>query len=123
MLQLIKKINETLKPFHVEIFFSTRASEDFSKYDKGQQTKILALIVKRAKTGPLIKPEGIGQPLKGELHGFSRIKPLNMKLRIIYRPEKNGVVKMGIIAIGPRDKQKVYKLAAERVIEFMDEMG
>jgi mRNA interferase RelE/StbE len=123
MLQLIKKINESLKPFNVEIFFSTRASEDFSKYDKGQQTKILALIVKRAKTGPLIKPEGIGQPLKGELHGFSRIKPLNMKLRIIYRPEKNGVVKMGIIAIGPRDKQKVYKLAAERVIEFMDEMG
>jgi mRNA interferase RelE/StbE len=46
-----------------------------------------------------------------------------MSLRIIYRPVKNEVIRMEIIAIGPRDKEEVYELAAERVRSFKEQMA
>lgn len=49
-------------------------------YTKGQQEKILALILARAKKGPRIKPNGIGEPWPGEVRGFTKIKPKHLGL-------------------------------------------
>jgi mRNA interferase RelE/StbE len=87
------------------------------------QEKIIALIIKRGMRGPLIKPQGIGEPLRDELKGYTKIKPKNMVLRIVYRPVVNDeMIRMEIIAIGPRDKEKVYRLAARRLQSFEQQM-
>lgn len=116
-------INNLLISFNVVVRFGQRALEDFSDYNKDFQEKIVALIIKRGQTGPLIIPDGIGKPLKGELQGFTKIKPKNLKIRIIYRPLKNGNILMEIIAIGPRDRKMVYKIATDRVASFKREMS
>ncbi len=117
-------INQILKPYHVEVHFTKESAKDFSDYDKDLQEKILALIIKRGISGPLIKPDGIGEPLKKELRGFTKIKPKRMALRIVYRPVlKENIIRMEIIAIGPRDKEKVYQLAAARLQSFFEQMN
>jgi mRNA interferase RelE/StbE len=123
MMNPIEKINASLKRHQVEVYFTKEAIKDFGHYDQKQQQKILALIIKRAMSGPLIKPNGIGESLHKELKGFSRIKPKQMGLRIIYRPIQNGIIRMIIIAIGPRDRDKVYKLAAARLSSFFEQMN
>lgn len=59
MSEIEDKLNAILRPLNVEVFFGKNALIDFSKYQKNQQEKILALIISRAKKGPLIKPDGI----------------------------------------------------------------
>lgn len=94
------------------------------RIDKGNLHTILLEIARRAKNGPLLKPNGIGEPLRTPLHGFSKIKLKALNIRIIYRAFEadNRVIRMEIIAIGPRDKKKAYRLAAERLIKFLEEM-
>ncbi len=65
---------------------------------------------------PLFVPDGVDQSLHGKLHGYAKIKPKVLNLRIIYRPIcHDDYVTMEIIAIGPRDHNKVYSVAAERL--------
>ncbi|MGG1073119.1 hypothetical protein ABE178_25370 [Priestia megaterium] len=120
------KINTVLVEYNVAVKFCRKAVDDLLGYDRNQQSKIVALIIKRGKSGPLFKPRGLGEPLRNksgqELKGFTKIKPKKMNMRIIYSPMENGKILMGIIAIGPRDKEKVYKEAAKRVPQFEREM-
>lgn len=119
----IKAINEYLRPYRVQVWFSKESLDDLNTYDKNQQELIVALILKRAKNGPLLKPFGIGKPLRNKLKGFTKIKAKSMALRIVYRPVKLGEdVRMELIAIGPRDKQKVYLLAAKRLQSFNEQV-
>lgn len=123
MLTIEDTVNAMLASWNVEIRFSKQALEDLSGYEKEQQEIIVALILARAKNGPLIKPNGIGEPLRGELHGFTKIKPKHMGLRVIYRLVQKTNIIMEIIAIGPRDHDKVYAMAAKRVKVFRREMS
>lgn len=107
-----------LETLNVELKFATGVVKDIKAINKGHRTAVLALIIKRAKQGPLFVPEGVAETLHGNLHGFAKIKSNALKIRIIYRPVKNGVIRMEIIAIGPRDKEKAYRLAAERLEGF-----
>lgn len=117
-----EKINAVLAPFNVEVRFGAKALEDLQGYKKQQQNQIVALIIAQGMKGPLIRPDGLGHPLHGELVGFAKIKPKHLGLRIVYRPKKNGGILMEVIAIGPRDSNQVYKVAAQRLIEFKMEM-
>ena len=119
---VLNSLNRQLNEHGVEVRFSKKALDDLQAYDKGRQKEILALIVKRGIKGPLIRPEGIGEPLGGGLVGFTKIKSKSAGIRIIYRPVRNGLIKMEIVAIGPRDKEKVYRMAAKRLISFQQEM-
>jgi mRNA interferase RelE/StbE len=119
--QLKKRLSE-LGLSNIEIRFSKKAADDLFQFDKQTQEVILALLIKRATRGPLLKPKGIAEPLRAPLHNFSKIKPKSMGIRIIYRPTENGVIKMDVIAIGPKDKEKVYKMAAKRLPAFLEEM-
>lgn len=112
-----------LKNCKVEVKFSSMAVKDLKGYDQNVREQIIALIVKRARNGPLIRPKGVGKPLGKELNGFSRIKPKSLNLRIVYKPvESKGKILMQVIAIGPRDKDAVYHKAVKRLNEFKKEM-
>jgi len=72
--------------------------------------------------GPLIRPKGVGKPLGKKLIGFTKIKSNQLNIRIVYRPlESAGKILMQIIAIGPRDKDAVYRKAVHRLYEFDEE--
>lgn len=116
-------LHEILGPYNVEVRFSKKSVQDLAGYKKEQQEKIVALIIARAKKGPLIKPNGIGEGLHDKLHGFTKIKPKYLGLRVIYRPVQKTHIVMEIIAIGPRDRDKVYILAARRLKDFNREMS
>jgi len=123
MTDIEKQLNQILAPLNIQIWFSKNAVEDLQSFDANLQEHILALILARAKKGPLFKPKGLAESLHGDLHGFAKIKPKHLGLRIIYRPvDSKEIGRMEIIAIGPRDKDEVYKIAAKRVIDFKSEM-
>lgn len=113
-----------LENYNVELKFIPEVVQDIKAINKGHRTTVLALIVKRAKQGPLFVPDGVAETLHGNLHGFAKIKSNSLKIRIIYRPVEDDVIRMEIVAIGPRDKDKAYRLAAkrlERFFRYMDE--
>jgi mRNA interferase RelE/StbE len=63
----------------------------------------------------------------GPLIGFTKNKPKAMSLRIVYRPVESqklgGEIRMEVIAIGPKDREEVYDMAAVRVAQFKVEMS
>ncbi|MFX4303715.1 type II toxin-antitoxin system RelE family toxin [Alicyclobacillus tolerans] len=123
MSDLIEKLNQTLREYGVEVKFSKNAKQDFKSYGKDEKTNIISMLVLQAKKGPLLKPDGNGKPLHKELAGFAKIKRNDLSLRIIYRPRRaDELVVMEVIAIGPRDKEEVYRMAMRRLINFFDEM-
>ncbi len=63
------KLKPLLTELKVEVALGSDAIDDLKSYHK-QITQILALIVAQAKKGPLIKPDGYGEPLLGPLYGF-----------------------------------------------------
>ena len=117
-------LNKALGRHNVEVKFSKNSLSDYKSYPEGTRKIIVALILRQGtKKNSLLKPEGNGQPLQSPLTGFAEIKPKGLNMRIIYRPRKfEGVVRMEIIAIGPRDKDEVYKIAVKRLSRFNEEM-
>ncbi|WP_438313173.1 type II toxin-antitoxin system RelE family toxin [Sporosarcina sp. FA9] len=108
---LINKHNVNLKFIH-------EVEQDLKGINKGSRTSILALIIRRAIQGPLFVPDGVARSLHGDLSGFAKIKSKSTTIRCIYKPVKTTIPQMDVIAIGPRDKSKAYKLAAERLEAF-----
>ncbi len=117
-------LNEELGKYNVKVKFSKNSLSDYKSYPEGTRKLIVALILKQGtKKNPLLKPEGHGEPLYNKLAGFAKIKPKALSMRIIYRPrEIESIVRMEIIAIGPRNKDKVYEMAAKRLSAFIEEM-
>lgn len=113
-----------LDPHQVEIRFGRNALDDLAGFDVATQQQIIVLLIRQGQKSPQLPPVGLGVPLHGELTGFAKIKPKKLRLRIVYRPRtENGITVMEIIAIGPRERDRVYKLAAERVAAFKKEMA
>lgn len=112
-----------LEKYNVELRFVEDVKQDIKAINKGHRQTILLEILRRAKQGPLFKPGGVAESLHGDLHGFAKIKSKSLNIRIIYRPVEGQPIRMEIIAIGPRDKEKAYRMAAERLQKFFMEMG
>lgn len=100
-------INQQLNDYGVRIKFGRNALKDLKSYDSQGQRTIIALLIKHGQKGPLLKPIGLGEPLRGELKGFAKIKYKDMNLRIVYRTLENGFILMEVIAIGPRDSSQI----------------
>lgn len=116
-------LRSVLAECRVSVRFGHDAMNDLLSFDKSIQETLLALICARAMRDPLFKPNGIAESLHGDLHGFSKIKPKHLGLRIVYRPvQKDRQTGMEIVAIGLRDREKVYRQAALRVAKFTEEM-
>lgn len=112
-----------LEKYNVELRFVEDVKQDIKAINKGHRQTILLEILRRAKQGPLFKPDGVAESLHGDLHGFAKIKSKSLNIRIIYRPVEGQPIRMEIIVIGPRDKEKAYRMAAERLQKFFMEMG
>ena len=110
-----------LEKYNVELRFVEDVKQDIKAINKGHRQTILLEILRRAKQGPLFKPDGVAESLHGDLHGFAKIKSKSLNIRIIYRPVEGQPIRMEIIAIGPRDKEKAYRMAAERLQKFFIE--
>lgn len=89
------------------------AREDLDELDKSQQTEVIKGILKVSKN-PAPRPNGYGEPLKGSLQGFSKIKFLKQGIRVVYRHIKT-VNGMFIIVISMRRDDQVYQIAEERI--------
>lgn len=116
----IEQLNALLaEKYKTRVLFSNSAMQDYKSFSPGKRNDVLKLILKQAEKGALFKPDGNGNRCEGQLHQFAKIKSKNLNLRIIYRPRlcEDGIVEMGIIAIGPRDHLEVYKMAVQRLIE------
>lgn len=122
-MKFMEDFDRLLASLGVEVMFTKAAMRDLESYPKGQREQILALIIERARRGPLLKPEGIAESLSGDLRGLAKIKPKHLALRIVYRPvRRNEKVVMEILAIGPRDHDEVYRTAARRLAAFRQPM-
>ena len=109
---------------NIKVRFTKNSLNDLKGFQKEIQKRILSLIFAQGLKGPLLKPDGIGAPLHPPLNGFAKIKSKSINIRVIYRPVTNSdYIIMEIIAIGPRDRKLVYKIAAERKLEFLREMN
>ncbi len=115
------KLNQLLSQFGTEVVFSREAAKDFNSHSQRSKQIILEMIVKQAKKGARLAPEGLGVRLRAPLHTFGRIKRTSVNLRIIYRPTEleDGRLQMVIIAIGPRERDEVYKAAEKRLASFL----
>jgi len=51
-----------------------------------------------------------------DLNGFRKIYVYNKKYRIVYKINDNGFIEVYVIAIGERDKLKVYEEAYQRTL-------
>lgn len=111
-----------IEKYGVELKFTEEVKKDLKAVNKGKRQSILLEILRRAKNGPLFKPDGVAESLHGSLTGFAKIKSKSLNVRIIYRPVNDVPIRMEIIAIGPRDKRRAYKLAMERLDRFFAEM-
>ncbi|SFQ38292.1 type II toxin-antitoxin system RelE family toxin [Salibacterium halotolerans] len=111
-----------LEKYHVELKFSEEVKKDLKSVHQGKRQQILLEILRRAKNGPLLKSDGLAESLHGGLKGFAKIKSKSLNIRIVYRPVDDVPIRMEIIAIGPRDKKKAYKLAVERLSSFYKDM-
>ncbi len=111
-----------LEKYNIDLRFVEDVKQDIKAINKGHRQTVLLEILRRAKQGPLFKPDGVAESLHGGLHGFAKIKSNSLNIRIIYRPIEGQPIRMEVIAIGPRDKDKAYRLAAERLQKFFREM-
>lgn len=86
------------------------AKEDYQSLD-GSQKKLIDKALDRIK----LKGTKAGKPLDGNLCGCYKMKHKKAGLRIVFRPCKDRIEIIQIIAIGKRDKKKVYKKASRRL--------
>lgn len=117
----IEKINQLLfEQYKTQVMFTSSAMQDYKSFAAGKRQDILKLIIKQAQKGALLKPDGNGNRCEGALHDFAKIKSKSLNLRIIYKPTKleTGIIRMDIIAIGPRDDLQVYKMAIQRLADW-----
>lgn len=117
----LEQLNELLlEKFKTQVMFTSNAMQDYKSFSPGKRNDVLKLILKQAEKGALLKPDGNGKRCEGELHDFGKIKSKSLNLRIIYRPvlQENGIVRMNIVAIGPRDNAEIYKMAIERLTKL-----
>lgn len=116
-IEQLKKL--LLEKYKTRVFFSSEAIKDYKSFSPGKRNDVLKLILKQEEKGALFKPDGNANRCEGQLHQFAKIKSKQLNLRIIYQPQlgPDGVVEMGIIAIGPRDDLEVYKMAIRRLAD------
>jgi mRNA interferase RelE/StbE len=114
----IAKLNRLLlEKYQTQVMFTANARQDYKSFSAGKRQDILKLIIKQAEKGALLKPDGNANRCEGALHEYAKIKSKSLNLRVIYKPVKldTGIVRMDIIAIGPRDDLQVYKMAIKRI--------
>lgn len=86
------------------------SKDDYEQLDGSQK-----IFVDKALDRIKLRGMEAGQPLHGNLAKCNKLKNKKMGLRIIFREAEGTIQMIQIVAIGKRDKEKIYKLAEERL--------
>ena len=86
------------------------SKEDYEQLDGSQK-----IFINKALDRIKLRGMEAGQPLHGNLAKCNKLKNKKMGLRIIFREAEGTVQVIQIVAIGKRDKERIYKLAEERL--------
>lgn len=86
------------------------SKEDYEQLDGSQK-----IFVNKALDRIKLRCMEAGQSLHGNLAQCNKLKNKKMGLRIIFREAEGSIQVIQIVAIGKRDKEKIYKMAEERL--------
>ena len=86
------------------------SKEDYEQLDGSQK-----IFVNKALDRIKLRGMEAGQSLHGDLAQCNKLKNKKMGLRIIFREVEGTIQVIQIVAIGKRDKEKIYKMAEERL--------
>lgn len=86
------------------------SKEDYEQLDGSQK-----IFVNKALDRIKLRGMEAGQSLHGNLVQCNKLKNKKMGLRIIFREVEGTIQVIQIVAIGKRDKEKIYKMAEERL--------
>lgn len=95
-----------------QINYFEQAKKEYSSLD-GSQKKIVDKAINKIKLYGM----DCGENLHGDLIGCKKLKHQKAGLRIVFRPHADSVQIIEIVAIGKRDKLKVYSVAAQRIAQ------
>lgn len=98
-------------PYKVE--FVPEALNDFDALDKSTKKQVAKKIDTLSENPLLGKP--LGNKFGIDLTSFYKLYVAKKKYRIVYHLIGNSLEVIEIIAIGKRDKEEVYKIAAKRL--------
>jgi len=103
-----------------KVKFIPEAEDDLKDIDQSIRIKILKAI-KKLETAPLDYGETLGHHLGKKLTGLRKIQPAD-GFRVVYWVINDEVLVL-IVAIGKRNRHRVYKTAAERIAEYRNMTG
>ena len=86
------------------------SKEDYDQLDGSQK-----IFINKALDQIKLRGMEAGQPLHGSLAQCNKLKNKRMGLRIIFREVQERIEVIQIVAIGKRDKEKIYKMAEDRL--------
>ncbi|WP_281862891.1 type II toxin-antitoxin system RelE family toxin [Planomicrobium okeanokoites] len=86
------------------------SKEDYEQLDGSQK-----IFVNKALDRIKLRGMEAGQSLHGNLAQCNKLKNKKMGLRIIFREAERTIQVIQIVAIGKRDREKIYKMAEERL--------
>ncbi|RNF39368.1 type II toxin-antitoxin system RelE family toxin [Planococcus salinus] len=93
-----------------QIEWTQYSKEDYDNLDGSQK-----IFVNKALDRIKLRGMKAGQPLHGNLAQCNKLKNRKMGLRIIFREVQGSIQVIQIVAIGKRDKEKIYKTAEDRL--------
>lgn len=93
-----------------KIKFTPASKKDYDKLDNSQKLQV-------RKSLQRIEEFGLdtGQPLKGKLADYKKMKHKKLGLRVIFKQSDLGIEIIEIVVIGKRDEKEVYKEAEKRL--------
>ncbi|MDT6980685.1 addiction module toxin RelE [Levilactobacillus zymae] len=95
---------------YYQIQYLASAKGDYDHLDGSQK-----ILIDKALNRIRLRGMQAGQPLRGALAGFNKLKHKRAGLRIIFTQENQQIKIIEIVAIGKREDKKVYHLAEQRI--------
>ncbi|TWT07959.1 addiction module toxin RelE [Planococcus sp. CPCC 101016] len=86
------------------------SKEDYDQLDGSQK-----IFVNKALNRIQLRGMEAGQSLHGNLAQCNKLKNKKMGLRIIFRKVEGTIQVIQIVAIGKRDKEKIYQMAEDLI--------
>lgn len=86
--------------------------EDFKKVDRSDQQKIIKAIRKKLA----VSPQSFGHPLRGELHGFWKLRVGDY--RVVYKIEEDRIV-VKVVKVGIRRDFEIYDDLIRRIPKIL----
>ena len=95
-----------MKHAHDIVFIDKACLKEYESLSDNQK-----LLIDKGVARLRVRANELGKPLSGDLSGCKELKYRSDGLRIIFRIKENKIEIVEIIAIGKRDKDKVFKSA------------